>query len=73
VKVYPRNSTGSFFLETKDKNDRDSAEKAAALMQELAKDPENGIAKIDTPEDLKAIGAIPMHFSQSRRHRGMDS
>ena len=61
-KVYPRNSTGSFFLETKDKNDLESAEKATALMRELAKDPGNGIAKIDTVDDLKTIGANPEAF-----------
>ncbi|CAN5705273.1 ectonucleotide pyrophosphatase/phosphodiesterase [soil metagenome] len=61
-KVYPRNSTGSFFLETKDKGDTASAAKATAIMQELAKDPANGIAKIDTAADLKALGADPDAF-----------
>ncbi len=61
-KVYPRNLTGSLFLETKDKSDTESAAKATALMQELAKDPANGIAKIDTPADLKAQGAAPDAF-----------
>ena len=36
-KVYPRNLTGSFFLETNDKNDKESAAKAIAVMQKLAK------------------------------------
>ncbi len=61
-KVYPRNLTGSLFLETNDKNDHDSAAKAIAVMQKLASDPANGIAKLDTPEDLKAMGAAPDAF-----------
>ena len=61
-KVYPRNSTGSFFLETKDKGDRESAAKATAVMQELAKDSQNGIARIDSSEDLKTMGADPDAF-----------
>ena len=61
-KVYPRNLTGSVFLETNDKNDKESAAKAIAVMQKLASDPANGIAKLDTVEDLKAMGAAPDAF-----------
>jgi predicted AlkP superfamily pyrophosphatase or phosphodiesterase len=61
-KVYPRNSTGSFFLEVKDKADHESIAKATTIMQELAKDPANGNAKIDTVADLKEQGADPDAF-----------
>ncbi|WP_213805083.1 alkaline phosphatase family protein [Granulicella sp. dw_53] len=61
-KVYPRNHTGSLFLEAKDKGDAQSIAKATAVMQELAKDPENGIAKLDSVEDLKGLGADPDAF-----------
>jgi predicted AlkP superfamily pyrophosphatase or phosphodiesterase len=61
-KVYPRNLTGSVFLETHDRNDKESAAKAIAVMQKLASDPANGIARLDTPEDLKAMGAAPDAF-----------
>jgi len=61
-KVYPRNLTGSLFLEAKDKSDQESIAKAKSVMQELAKDPANGIAKLDSVEDLKADGAAPDAF-----------
>ncbi len=61
-KVYPRNSTGSLVLETKDKDDQASIARATALMQQLATDPANGIAKIDSVDDLKALGAAPDAF-----------
>jgi predicted AlkP superfamily pyrophosphatase or phosphodiesterase len=69
-KVYPRNSTGSFFLDAKDKTDRESIAKATAVMQELAKDPANGIAKIDTVEDLKQQGTDPDAFLAVEAARG---
>ncbi len=61
-KVYPRNLTGSMFLEAKDPHDAESIAKATDLMRQLAADPANGIARIDTPADLKAMGADPAAF-----------
>ena len=61
-KVYFRNHTGSMFLEAKDPNDTESIAKATELMRKLAADPANGIAKIDTPADLKVMGADPGAF-----------
>lgn len=61
-KVYTRNSTGSFFLEANDPNDRESIEKATRIMQEAAADPANGIAHIYTPAQIKEMGGDPEAF-----------
>jgi len=61
-KVYTRNSTGSFFLEAKDPNDRESIEKATKIMQEAAADPANGIAHVYTPAQIKEMGGDPEAF-----------
>jgi predicted AlkP superfamily pyrophosphatase or phosphodiesterase len=61
-KVYPRNLTGSLFLEAKDRNDQASIAKATEVMQKLASDPANGIARLDTIADLKTAGAAPDAF-----------
>jgi predicted AlkP superfamily pyrophosphatase or phosphodiesterase len=61
-KVYTRNSTGSFFLEAKDPNDRESIEKATKIMQEAAADPANGIAHLYTPAQIKEMGGDPEAF-----------
>jgi len=69
-KVYIRNATGSFALEAKDKNDQVSIAKATALMQQLAADPANGIARLYTVEDLRALGASPTAFLAVEAARG---
>ena len=69
-KVYIRNATGSFALEAKDKNDQASITKATALMQQLAADPANGIARLYTVEDLRALGASPTAFLAVEAARG---
>ena len=69
-KVYIRNATGSFALEAKDKNDQASIDKATALMQQLAADPANGIARLYTVEDLRALGASPTAFLAVEAARG---
>ena len=69
-KVYIRNSTGSFALEANDKNDQASIAKATALMQQLAADPANGIARLYTVEDLRALGASPNAFLAVEAVRG---
>ncbi|MDE1177967.1 MAG: ectonucleotide pyrophosphatase/phosphodiesterase [Edaphobacter sp.] len=61
-KVYTRNSTGSFFLEAKDRNDHESIEKATKIIEEAAADPANGIAHVYTPEQIKAMGGDPDAF-----------
>ncbi|HMH14240.1 MAG TPA: ectonucleotide pyrophosphatase/phosphodiesterase [Edaphobacter sp.] len=69
-KVYARNSTGSFVLEAKDKSDTASIAKATALMQQLAADPANGIARLYTVEDLHDLGASPDAFLGAEAARG---
>lgn len=69
-KVFSRNSTGSFALEAKDPTDQASIAKATALMQQLAADPANGIAKLYTVEDLRALGASPNAFLAVEAARG---
>ena len=61
-KVYLRNSTGSLFMETKDPNDHQSAATATAILQKLAADPANGIARIVLPQELQKMGADPGAF-----------
>jgi predicted AlkP superfamily pyrophosphatase or phosphodiesterase len=61
-KVFVNNLTGSAFLVVKDKNDQASIAKATDLMNKLALDPANGIAKVNTPADLAAMGAVPEAF-----------
>ncbi len=61
-KVYMHNGGGSFFLEARDPADSASIAKATALMQTLAADPLNGIAKVYTPDDLRGMNAAPDAF-----------
>ena len=61
-KVFANNLTGSAFLIAHDRADRASIQKATALMNTLAQNPANGIAKVDTPADLVRMGAAPEAF-----------
>lgn len=61
-KVFMNNGSGSAFLEVRDPNDAASIAKATELMQTLAADPANGIAKVYTRDELKAMQASPIAF-----------
>ncbi len=61
-KVFMHNAGGSALFEVRDPNDSASIAKATELMRKLAADPANGIIKVYTPEDLKAMQGSPTSF-----------
>ena len=69
-KVFINNEGGSAFLEARDPKDEASIAKATEIMRKLAADPANGIAKVDTPEDLKAMHSNPTAFLALEAARG---
>lgn len=69
-KVFMRNASGSAFFEVRDKNDAQSIAKATKIIQELAKDPANGIDKVYTPSEIQAKGADPEAFLAIGAARG---
>jgi hypothetical protein len=69
-KVFMNNEGGSAFLEARDANDTASIARATEAMRKLAADPANGIAKVDTPEDLKAMHSNPTAFLALEAARG---
>ncbi|HSU97692.1 MAG TPA: ectonucleotide pyrophosphatase/phosphodiesterase [Gemmatimonadaceae bacterium] len=69
-KVFINNEGGSAFLEARNPNDTASIAKATEIMRKLAADPANGIAKIDAPEDLKAMHSNPTAFLALEAARG---
>jgi hypothetical protein len=69
-KVFIDNEGGSAFLEVRDPKDVVSIAKATEVMRKLAADPANGIAKVYTPEDLKAMHANPTAFLGLEAARG---
>lgn len=69
-KIYARNSTGSIFFEARDPNDAASIAKASELLQKLAADKANGVAKVDTPSDLAQAQADPAAFLGFRAAQG---
>jgi predicted AlkP superfamily pyrophosphatase or phosphodiesterase len=69
-KVFMNNEGGSAFLVARDPNDAASIAKATEAMRKLAADPANGIAKVDTPEDLKAMHSNPTAFLGLEASRG---
>lgn len=69
-KIYARNSTGSIFFEAHDPNDHENIAKATELLTKLAADPANGVAHVDTPEDLQAEHADPKAFLAFKAARG---
>ncbi len=69
-KVFINNEGGSAFLEARDPKDAVSIAKATEVMRKLAADPANGIAKLYTPEDLKAMHSSPIAFLALEAARG---
>ena len=69
-KVFINNEGGSAFLEARDPKDAASIAKATEVMRQLAADPTNGIAKVYTPEDLKAMHSNPTAFLALEAARG---
>ena len=69
-KVFMHNGGGSALLEARDARDTASVARATALMRTLAADPANGIARVYTPEDLKAMRASPTAFLGLEAARG---
>jgi predicted AlkP superfamily pyrophosphatase or phosphodiesterase len=69
-KVFINNEGGSAFLEARNPNDSASIAKATEIMRKLAADPANGIAKIDTPADLKTMHSNPTAFLALEAARG---
>ncbi|MEO7102450.1 MAG: ectonucleotide pyrophosphatase/phosphodiesterase [Gemmatimonadaceae bacterium] len=69
-KVFINNEGGSAFLEARNPNDSASIAKATEIMRKLAADPANGIAKVYTPEDLKAMHSNPTAFLALEAARG---
>jgi predicted AlkP superfamily pyrophosphatase or phosphodiesterase len=69
-KVFINNEGGSAFLEARDPNDTASIAKAIGIMRKLAADPANGIGKIYTPDDLKAMHSNPTAFLALEAARG---
>ncbi len=61
-KVFMHNAGGSALFEVRDPNDSASIAMATGILRKLAADPANGILKVYTPEDLKAMGASPTSF-----------
>jgi len=69
-KVFINNEGGSAFLEARDPKDAASIAKATEIIRKVAADPGNGIAKVDTPEDLKAMHSNPTAFLALEAARG---
>jgi predicted AlkP superfamily pyrophosphatase or phosphodiesterase len=69
-KVFINNEGGSAFLEARDPKDAASIAKAIEVVRKLAADPANGIAKVYTPEDLKAMHSNPTAFLALEAARG---
>lgn len=69
-KVFIHNEGGTAFLEARDPNDAASIAKATELMQKLAADPANGIAKVYTADDIRAKQGIPTAFMGLEAARG---
>lgn len=69
-KVFMNNEGGSAYLEARNPNDTASIAIATEAMRKLAADPANGIAKVDTPQDLKAMHASPTAFLALEAARG---
>lgn len=61
-KVFMHNAGGSALFEARDPGDTASIAKATELMTKLAADPANGIEKVYTPAELKAMQASPKAF-----------
>lgn len=61
-KVFMHNAGGSALFEVRDPNDAASIAKTNEIMRKLAADPANGILKVYTPEELKALEGAPEAF-----------
>jgi predicted AlkP superfamily pyrophosphatase or phosphodiesterase len=68
--VFMHNEGGSAFFEARDPNDTASIARATALMRQLAAVPANGIAVIDTRDELQAKYAAPTAFLALEAARG---
>jgi predicted AlkP superfamily pyrophosphatase or phosphodiesterase len=69
-KVFTSNEGGSIFLVARDSSDTASIRKSIELMKQLAADPANGIVKLYTPEELKAMHSNPNAFLALEAARG---
>lgn len=69
-KVFMHNESGAALLEVRDPGDTASVTRATAILRTLAEDPANGIAKVDTPEDLRALGGSRVAFLGLEAARG---
>jgi predicted AlkP superfamily pyrophosphatase or phosphodiesterase len=69
-KVFASNEGGSIFFVARDSSDTASIAKAIELLKKLAADPANGIEKVYTPEDLKAMHSNPDAFLALEAARG---
>ncbi len=61
-RVYPRSAGGMAAFVAKDANDREAMETTRKHLQLLAADPQFGIRKMYTKEELAAMGAFPDAF-----------
>lgn len=61
-RVYPIGGGGSFALVAKDQQDKEAIAKATEEFKTLAANPQNGIKKLYTADELKAMDAYPGAF-----------
>jgi len=61
-KVFMHNESGAALFEARDPRDTASIARATAIMRELAEDPANGIAKVNTAPEIAALGGSRAAF-----------